>query len=136
MKPMLLRALAAAMITTVLGGCVSMAPHYQRPEAPVPAQFGNAATGEAEPALAVPAWREVFLEPRLQQVIALALQNNRDLRVAMLQVEKERAQYRIQRAALLPSVDASGSVTRLRVSDANSETGATQVTESLSLIHI
>ncbi|HCT26236.1 MAG TPA: transporter, partial [Stenotrophomonas sp.] len=57
----------------------------------------------------MPAWREVFLEPRLQQVIALALQNNRDLRVAMLQVEKERAQYRIQRAALLPSVDASGS---------------------------
>ncbi|MFH7468182.1 TolC family protein, partial [Pseudomonas syringae group genomosp. 7] len=74
--------------------------------------------------------REVFLEPRLQQVIALALQNNRDLRVAVLQVEKERAQYRIQRAALLPSVDASRSVTRSRVSDANSETGATQVTES------
>jgi multidrug efflux system outer membrane protein len=96
----------------------------------VPAQFGNAATGEAEPALAMPAWREVFLEPRLQQVIALALQNNRDLRVAVLQVEKERAQYRIQRAALLPSVDASGSVTRSRVSDANSETGVTQVTES------
>ncbi len=130
MKPMLLRALAAATMTAVLGGCVSMAPHYQRPEAPVPAQFGNAGTGEAEPALAMPAWRDVFLEPRLQQVIALALQNNRDLRVAVLQVEKERAQYRIQRAALLPSVDASGSVTRSRVSDANSETGVTQVTES------
>ena len=57
----------------------------------MPAQFGNAATAEAEPALAVPAWREVFLEPRLQQVIALALQNNRDLRVAMLQVEGTRA---------------------------------------------
>lgn len=130
MKPMLLRALAAATMTTVLGGCVSMAPHYRRPEAPVPMQFGNAATGEADPALAMPAWREVFLEPRLQQVIALALQNNRDLRVAVLQVEKERAQYRIQRAALLPSVDASGSVTRSRVSDANSETGVTQLTES------
>ncbi len=87
MKPMLLRALAAATMTAVLGGCVSMAPHYQRPEAPVPAQFGNAGPGEAEPALAMPAWREVFLEPRLQQVIALALQNNRDLRVAVLQVE-------------------------------------------------
>ncbi|MBH1640829.1 multidrug efflux transporter outer membrane subunit SmeC [Stenotrophomonas maltophilia] len=133
MKPMLLRALAAATMTTVLGGCVGMAPHYQRPGAPVPVQFGNAATGEADPALAMPAWREVFLEPRLQQVIALALQNNRDLRVAVLQVEKERAQYRIQRAALLPSVDASGSVTRSRVSDANSETGATQVTESDAL---
>jgi len=130
MKPMLLRALAAATMTTVLGGCVSMAPHYQRPEAPVPAQFANAATGETGPALAMPAWREVFLEPRLQQVIALALQNNRDLRVAVLQVEKERAQYRIQRAALLPSVDASGSVTRSRVSDANSEIGVSQVTES------
>ncbi len=73
MKPTLLRALAAATMTAVLGGCVSMAPHYQRPEAPVPAQFGNAAIGAAEPALAMPAWRDVFLEPRLQQVIALAL---------------------------------------------------------------
>ncbi|WP_291383571.1 efflux transporter outer membrane subunit [Achromobacter sp. UBA5777] len=108
MKPMLLRALAAATMTAVLGGCVSMAPHYQRPEAPVPAQFGNAAIGAAEPALAMPAWRDVFLEPRLQQVIALALQNNRDLRVAVLQVEKERAQYRIQRADLAPSIGVAG----------------------------
>ena len=65
MKPMLLRALAAATMTTVLGGCVCMAPRYQRPEAPVPAQFGNAATDEADSGLAMPAWREVFVEPRL-----------------------------------------------------------------------
>jgi len=54
MKPTLLRALAAATMTTVLGGCVSMAPHYQRPDAPVPVQFGNAATGATDPALAMP----------------------------------------------------------------------------------
>lgn len=112
MKPTLLRAIAAATMTTVLGGCVSMAPHYQRPEAPVPAQFGNAATAEAEPALAVPAWREVFLEPCLQQVIALALQNNRDLRVAVLNVERARGQYRVQRADRVPGVAVTGQMQR------------------------
>lgn len=112
MKPMLLRALAAATMTTVLGGCVGMAPHYQRPGAPVPVQFGNAATGEADPALAMPAWREVFLEPRLQQVIALALQNNRDLRVAVLNVERARGQYRVQRADRVPGVAVTGQMER------------------------
>ena len=114
-------------MTTVLGGCVSMA------ALPAPRRRWHSspmrATGETGPALAMPAWREVFLEPRLQQVIALALQNNRDLRVAVLQVENARSTASSARA-LLPSVDASGSVTRSRVSDANSEIGVSQVTES------
>ncbi|WP_430997368.1 TolC family protein, partial [Klebsiella pneumoniae] len=112
MKPMLLRALAAATMATVLGGCVGMAPHYQRPGAPVPVQFGNAATGEADPALAMPAWREVFLEPRLQQVIDQSLQNNRDLRVAVLNVERARGQYRVQRAGRVPGVAVTGQMER------------------------
>jgi multidrug efflux system outer membrane protein len=63
-------------------------------------------------------------------VISLALDNNRDLRVAMLDIDKARAQYRIQRAALLPAVDATGQLDRGRVSDAGSETGHSQVTRN------
>jgi len=52
-------------------------------------------------------WREFFPDPQLQQLIALALTNNRDLRVAALNVQSAQAQYRIQRAQLFPTVDAS-----------------------------
>lgn len=57
-------------------------------------------------------WRDFFTDPRLQEVIALALQNNRDLRVAMLNVDKARAQYRIQRADRLPALAANGQLLR------------------------
>ncbi|KAK0332383.1 hypothetical protein LTR94_025118 [Friedmanniomyces endolithicus] len=62
-------------------------------------------------------YRDVIQDPRLLELIALALENNRDLQAAAANVEASRAQYRIQRAALLPSVDASGSVTRSRAVD-------------------
>jgi len=102
-------AICAALCATLLAGCVSMAPDYQRPQAPVPAGFRDApATGAASDTSAVAdlPWRQVFVDARLQQVIALALDNNRDLRVALLNIEKARAQYRIQRADLLPTVTA------------------------------
>jgi multidrug efflux system outer membrane protein len=60
-------------------------------------------------------WRDFFLDTRLQQLIGSALANNRDLRVAVLNIEQVRAQYRIQRAALLPSIDAAGSFTRQKL---------------------
>lgn len=135
MKPIFAHALLATAISTLLAGCVSMAPQYQRPSASVAEQFGTTAVAgaTANAVTAMPAWRDVFLEPRLQQAIALALDNNRDLRVAMLQVEKDQAQYRIQRAAQLPSLDASGSISRSRISRAASDSGAAQISESDSL---
>lgn len=88
-----------------LSGCVSMAPKYTRPAAPVASHFENASLAGATTAAANDLdWRKVFVDPRLQQVIAQALQNNRDLRVAVLNIEKARAQYRIQGTELLPSV--------------------------------
>ncbi len=57
-------------------------------------------------------WRDFFVDPRLQSLIGAALANNRDLRVAVLNIEKARAQYRVQRSALFPGIDASGSFTR------------------------
>ncbi|QNH11019.1 efflux transporter outer membrane subunit [Xanthomonas sp. SI] len=128
-----LRLLAVACCAA-LAAC-SMAPHYARPAAPVPLQFDTAGTAPpaAGAALAMPDWRDVFLDPRLRQVIALGLDNNRDLRVAMLNIDKARAQYRIQRAALAPSLDANASSSRQRTSASASDTGHAQIDSSDAL---
>jgi multidrug efflux system outer membrane protein len=95
-----------------IGGC-TMIPKYSRPEAPVPAKWPSGpaygktmAEQGGQPADELN-WREFFTDARLRSVIATALGNNRDLRVAALNVERARALYRIQRAELLPTVGAS-----------------------------
>ena len=93
----------AATVTALLGAC-TLEPNYHRPAAPVPALEGGAQGGTAAADIG---WREFFPDPQLQQLIALALTNNRDLRVAALNVESAQAQYRIQRAELFPTVNAS-----------------------------
>jgi multidrug efflux system outer membrane protein len=88
-----------------------MAPAYERPVAPVPANLpgGSGAANAAD----VP-WRQFVHEPRLQRVIEQALGQSRDLRKAVLAIESARAQYRIQRAQALPSLDAVAGVTSAR----------------------
>jgi outer membrane protein, multidrug efflux system len=93
--------LAAA--ATLLGAC-TLEPHYHRPASPVPTLEGGTAGGTVAADIG---WREFFPDPQLQQLIALALTDNRDLRVAALNVQSAQAQYRIQRAQLFPTVDAS-----------------------------
>jgi NodT family efflux transporter outer membrane factor (OMF) lipoprotein len=90
-------ALAAA-----LGGC-ALTPTYQRPPAPVDTRFplAGAAAGTPAPALA---WRDYLADARTQALVQLALQNNRDLRIALLNVEQARAALGVQRADQLPSV--------------------------------
>jgi multidrug efflux system outer membrane protein len=92
-----------AAVAALLGAC-TLEPHYQRPASPVRALQGGAAGGTAAADIG---WREFFPDPQLQQLIALALAQNRDLRVAALNVQSAQAQYRIQRAQLFPTVDAS-----------------------------
>jgi len=94
---------AAVALATFIGAC-TLEPHYQRPPAPVPALPGGTA---GDTVAADIGWREFFPDPQLQQLIALALTNNRDLRVAVLNVQSAQAQYRIQRASLFPTIDAS-----------------------------
>jgi len=114
------RLLLLGMIVALLGGCAP-APQYTRPPSPVPAAWpSGAAYNDIKSAASAPTaaelpWREFFTDERLQQVIGIALKNNRDLRLAALNVEKARAFYGIQRAELLPSVDAAGSGRRERV---------------------
>ena len=97
-----------------------MTPKYTRPEAPVPSGWpsgpaykaGTANTGERNAADIT--WQEFFIDKQLQKLIALALENNRDLRIAALNIERTRALYRIQRAELLPVVNATGSAIKQR----------------------
>jgi multidrug efflux system outer membrane protein len=98
----------------LLAACASMAPRYERPPLAVPERF---AAAQAEPAASGPLaadidWRQVFVDPRQRRLIELALQNNRDLRVAALNVEQAQARAQIQGASLWPTVAAGVSASR------------------------
>lgn len=94
-------------VATVLASC-TMEPHYERPAAPVPATWTDAAQSTNTITAANTGWREFFPDKNMQRLIELALANNRDLRVAALNVQATQAQYRIQRADLFPTVNAIG----------------------------
>jgi NodT family efflux transporter outer membrane factor (OMF) lipoprotein len=107
---------AAAWLT----GC-SMMPAYERPVAPVPGAwpYESTATGTAAAELE---WQAFFADARLRQLIATALRNNRDLRVAVLNIEQARAQYDIRRADRLPTVNAAASGSRAPASGGGTNT--------------
>ena len=106
-----------AFLAAVLEGCTLM-PSYQRPAASVPNHYADLehSTGAAiaQPSAGVVdgSWQGFVADARLKQLIELALFNNRDLQVAVLNVERSRAQYRITRAASVPGVSASGGFSR------------------------
>ena len=99
-----------SFVACAVAGC-SLAPHFQRPELPVPPAFSmneNGGAANQNAALAQLPWRSYFSDPVLQQLIALSLENNRDLRQAALAVKSYQAQYRIARSAQWPTVMAGG----------------------------
>jgi outer membrane protein, multidrug efflux system len=117
-------ALAVMAMAIFSTGC-TMVPHYKRPAAPVAMAYpsggvyatqpgaapGRSASGQAADEIG---WRDFFVDPRLKRLIEIALTNNRDLRISVLNIEAARAQYRITRAQLLPTLDATGSGTLQR----------------------
>lgn len=127
--------LSLAVTAFVLSGC-SLIPDYQQPEAPVAAQLpqGPAYSSAQAPsqAAAEQGWKQFFHDPALQQLIQVALVNNRDLRVAALNIDAFAAQYRIQRADLFPAVGVNGSGSRQRVPARASQTGESNITSSYS----
>jgi len=113
----------AAAVTT--GGCGALEPRLPEAAPSIPAEWpmpattavpiaaeGDTAESPGTPATADIGWRDFFVDPRLQEVIARALANNRDLRVAVLNVERARALYRIERADRVPSVGATAAMVR------------------------
>jgi outer membrane protein, multidrug efflux system len=108
------------VLVSGLAGC-SLIPDYHRPALPVATQWPSgpaAQSASAGPAGGVPAselgWRDFFTDPVEQELIALSLANNRDLRVAVLNVAQAQAQYRVDRAALFPEIDATAGLLRSR----------------------
>ena len=120
------------LASTAVSAC-TMAPDYKRPTLPVAQTWSTPA---AEPTSSVTAadldWRQVLVDPRLQGVVDLALKQNRDLRVAVLNIEKARAQYGIQRSALFPGVNGALTETRSHTPASTSSTGASFDTEAYS----
>jgi outer membrane protein, multidrug efflux system len=130
--------LLLVVILTLLVGC-TMAPEYKRPASPVPANWPTGtAYEETKPVESAPPvselhWREFFKDERLQKIIETALNNNRDLRLAALNVERARALYSIQRYELLPTVDGTGSWIRQRIPADLSTTGSAMTAEQYAL---
>ena len=108
--------LLTAAVALMLAGCMTLAPEHQRPAAPVAADWSTAGASRAgvvTEASALP-W-QIFYgnDARLRELITLALQNNRDLRMALLNVEQARALVRVADASRLPTVNAGLSSSRL-----------------------
>jgi multidrug efflux system outer membrane protein len=121
-------------IVLFISGC-TMAPQYSRPDAPVPSEWPDRpayqeikTTSTAPAAVELP-WQEFIPDEKLRKVIETALNNNRDLRLAALNVERARAYYGIQRAELLPSVNGVGSMYKERTPADLSSTGSPYTAE-------
>jgi multidrug efflux system outer membrane protein len=123
------RLIISLITASVLSAC-TLAPHYRRPESPVPDSWpsdtaaGNTTgsadasasgqpsrSGIGDPSLAADqiGWRDFFTDPGLQHLIEIALENNRNLRIAVLNVAASEAEYRVQRGTLFPAISATGS---------------------------
>lgn len=119
-------------------GC-TMVPEYKRPQAPVPPDFPSGAayrepgTAPSAPVPAALSWQQFITDPKLRQVIATALADNRDLRLAALNVARARALYGIQRAELFPAVNATGTGSQQRIPADLSSSGEAHTAEQYSV---
>ena len=119
------RSACAVLAACGVAGCVDLAPVQVRPGAPVAAQWPGAVAGAAgSPAAADIDWRSFVTDARLRDVIERALRNNRDLRVAVLNIERARAHYRIERSVLLPEIGVGAGAARQRTPATTSASGS------------
>ena len=125
-------------IVIFLGGC-SFAPKYTQPKAPIPVEWPQGVaykSAQAAPGavtVQVLKWRDFLTDARLQKLIETALNNNRDLRLAALNVERARALYGVQRAELFPSVNATGAGGKQRLSSDLVSPGDSRTIEQYSV---
>ncbi|UAJ11520.1 efflux transporter outer membrane subunit [Polymorphobacter megasporae] len=119
------------LAVAALAAC-SLDPHYVRPDPAVPPSWpaGDAYLRTTEASLPSVDYRQIFLDPHMQSIITRALENNRDLRIAAANIDSARALYRVQRAALLPQIDATArtSTSNGLLSSSSGSTGSTGTT--------
>lgn len=116
------------LLALTLGGC-SMAPTYERPEAPVAQSWSGPA---AQPGTAASHldWQTFIVDSELRELVNVALDNNRSLRQTLLDIEQARAQYRIQRADRVPGLNAAANGNRQRLPADLSNSGSSAVSSS------
>jgi outer membrane protein, multidrug efflux system len=103
---------ATALTAALLGaGCMSLAPEYQRPNPPVAPAYPSEAAGTNRPAWDIE-WQAFFADERVKRLVALALQNNRDLRASTAAIEQARAQLQVRRADVYPTVGVGATASR------------------------
>jgi multidrug efflux system outer membrane protein len=107
------------VLASGLSAC-TMIPTTTLTTLPVSSRFPGASSGVSGHASEL-AWQQVFTDPRLKKILSLALANNRDLRVALLNVERSRAQYRVTNSASYPGVNAEGSYSHSRSNGRSSD---------------
>jgi multidrug efflux system outer membrane protein len=123
----------------MLAGCATLAPRYSQPTPPIPASWPDGPAYQGQPAArTAPApidlpWRQFFVDPQLQKLIETSLANNRDLRVAVLNIERYRARYQIQRAGQWPQLDANAAASRQRLPEQLSGTGSAMTANQYSV---
>lgn len=120
------------LLMVALASCVTLAPEYRRPSPPVPEQWPTAEVTGISNAHDL-RWDSFYKDEKLQKVIKLALENNRDLEVAVLKVERAAANYRIQRAELFPAVDGSGALVREKIPSGLSDSSSAYTSSQHSL---
>ncbi len=108
MKPTRILPRLSLLTTAISLAACSFIPTYERPSAPVASSFGaqNPAVSATTPVAADIAWQDFFKDARLKKLIELSLQNNRDLRMAVLAIEQTRAQWQVRRADEMPTLNA------------------------------
>jgi multidrug efflux system outer membrane protein len=132
----LLRILGVSLCLT---GCATLAPEYTQPKAPVAASwptgpaYQKGVDNPVDKKGADLPWQEFVVDGPLQKLIALALENNRDLRIAALNIEKSQAQYQIQRADLFPKVNATAGGSGQRIPETLGKNGQAETTHQYSV---
>lgn len=121
-KHALATAIVAALLPIFAGGC-SLAPKYVQPQPPLPAEWTTGGAGASTPGATAQDWRQILADAPMKRLVEMALANNRDLRVALLNVEKAQAQHQIARADLLPKIDATADSSSTRTPASLTSTG-------------
>ncbi|WP_274585546.1 efflux transporter outer membrane subunit [Neisseria leonii] len=133
MKTFTLKPLCTALAVVLVLSACSMMPKYEQPQVSVAETFKYDEAGETGIQAASLGWQDYFADPRLHRLIETALARNTDLRAAALNAEALRKRYMIQRADLLPGLNASGSGQRARTAADLSGSGRSYVSSAYNV---
>jgi len=122
----------AALIPALLGGC-TMAPKFERPNPALPSDWTTGSSAQTQPGAKAQDWRQIIVDPGMKRLVELALANNRDLRVAVLKIEKAQAQHAIVRADLFPKIDGTAGSNTTRTPASLSSSGQATTSRSYSV---